>query len=64
MSFGLLKMFPTNYSFINHIYLIYMYKEDLTLNNFQRLIFYKTQPTNHLDLVIVLALHDDIFFSR
>ena len=43
----LLKMLPTNYSFTNPIYLIYMYKEDLTLNNLQRLICHKTtnQPT-------------------
>ena len=27
----------------NHIYLIYMYKEDLALNNLQRLICHKTQ---------------------
>ena len=31
----------------NHIYLIYMYKEDLALNNLQGLICHKTnQPTN------------------
>ena len=28
----------------NYIYLIYMYKEDLTLNNLQWLICHKTQP--------------------
>ena len=28
----------------NHIYLIYMYKEDLVLNNLQWLICHKTQP--------------------
>ena len=28
----------------NHIYLIYMYKEDLAFNNLQWLICYKTQP--------------------
>ena len=27
----------------NHIYLIYIYKEDLVLNNLWRLIFYKTK---------------------
>ena len=29
----------------NHIYLIYMYKEYLALNNLQWLICYKTNPT-------------------
>ena len=38
-SVSLLK-FP----FLNHIYLIYMYKEDLALNNLQWLICHKTQP--------------------
>ena len=28
----------------NHIYLIYMYKEDLPLNNYQVLICHKTKP--------------------
>ena len=28
----------------NHIYLIYMYKEDLALINLQRLICHKVQP--------------------
>ncbi len=30
--------------FTNHIYLIYMYKEHLALNNLQWLICHKTQP--------------------
>ena len=30
--------------FTNHIYLIYMYKEDLALNNLQWLICHKTRP--------------------
>ena len=30
--------------FANHIYLIYMYKEDLALNNLQWLIWHKTKP--------------------
>ena len=30
--------------FTNPIYLIYMYKEDLALNNLQWLICHKTQP--------------------
>ena len=28
----------------NHIYLIYMYKEDLALNNLQWLIYHQTKP--------------------
>ena len=31
----------------NHIYLIYIYKEDLALNNQQRLICHKTQPKDY-----------------
>ena len=38
-----LKLLPTNYSFTNHI--IYMYKQDLALDNLQCLICCKTQPT-------------------
>ena len=30
--------------FTNHIYLIYMYKEDLTLDNLQWLICHQTKP--------------------
>ena len=46
MSSGLFKMSSTNYLFTNHIYLMYMHKQDLALNNLQRLICHKTQPTN------------------
>ena len=46
MSSGLFKMLPTNYSFRNHIYLIYLYEQDLTINNLQELICHKTHPTN------------------
>ncbi len=35
---------PLNLTKPNHIYLIYMYKEDLALNNLQWLICHKTQP--------------------
>ena len=31
---------------LQNIYLIYMYKQDLALNNLQGLIYRKTQPTN------------------
>ena len=41
-----LKMLSTNYSFAN---IRLMYKQDLTLDNFQGLICHKTnQPTNQL----------------
>ena len=35
---------PLNPTEPNHIYLIYMYIKDLTLNNIQCLIYNKTQP--------------------
>ena len=45
MSSDLFKMFPTNYLFTNHIYSIYMYDQDLALNNLQGLIRIKNnQP--------------------
>ena len=46
MSTGLFKMLPSNYLLTNHKYLIYMYKNDLVLNNLQGLIRHKTQPPN------------------
>ena len=39
----------------NHIYLIYMYKEGLALNNLQWLICHKNQPTNQLHSTIKLS---------
>ena len=30
----------------NHVYIIYVYKEELALNNPQGLIWHKTQPAN------------------
>ena len=44
MNSNLFEMLPTNYSLTNHIYLIYVYKEDLALNNLQGLICHKTKP--------------------
>ena len=35
---------PSNPTKPNHIYLIYMYKEDLALNNLQWLICHETPP--------------------
>ena len=40
----------------NHIYLIYMYKEDLTLNNLQRLICHKTKPNKNLNLTLLFVI--------
>ena len=37
--------------FTNHIYLIYMYKEDLALNNLQWLICHKTQQNQIIYLI-------------
>ena len=46
MSFGSSKKLPRNYLFTNHIYLIYIHKQDLALNNLQGLIYRKKIPTN------------------
>ena len=35
---------PKNPTKENHIYLIYMYKKELALNNLQWLIYHKTHP--------------------
>ena len=37
--------------FTNHIYLIYLSKQDLALNNLQWLICHKTQPNQTLYLI-------------
>ena len=37
-------MLSPKYIYKSHIYLIYMYKQDMALNNLQMLIFHKTQP--------------------
>ena len=43
MNFGLFKNIYFQNVFTNYIYLIYMYKEDLALNNLQWLICHKTK---------------------
>ena len=43
MSSGLFKMLPKNYSFINNIYSIDMYKKDLALNNLPGLMGHKVK---------------------
>ena len=55
MSCGLFKMLPTNYFFINHIYLIYIYKEDLALYNLQTPN--KPQPTNQPTIYVCLYVY-------
>ncbi len=46
--YGMVDM-PQNTTKSNHIYLIYMYKEDLALNNLQWLIHHKSQiKSNHI----------------
>ena len=42
---------PQNTTKPNPIYLIYMYKEDLALNNLQWLICHKTQPNQIIYLI-------------
>ena len=42
MSSGSFKKWNLQNVFTNHIYLIYMYKLDLAINNLQRLICHKT----------------------
>ena len=44
MSLGSFKNVIKQNVYINHVYLIYMYKQDLALNNQQVLICYKTKP--------------------
>ena len=41
---------PSNQTKLNHMYLIYIYKEDLALNNLLGLICHKTKP-NHMYLI-------------
>ena len=47
MSPGLFKMLPKKYSFTNNIYLVYMNKQYLAMNNQQGLICHKRQPTKN-----------------
>ena len=45
------KMLPINYLLTNHIYLIYIYKDDLAFNNLQELICHKTKPKQARTLI-------------
>ena len=42
----------------NHIYLIYMYKEDLALNNLKKLICHKTNQTKSYVYIIYMYKED------
>ena len=47
------KLLSTNYLLTDNIYLIYMFKQDLVLNNLQGLICHKAQPIDpSMDLLI------------
>ena len=48
---------PQNPTEPNHIYLIYMYKEDLALNNLQWLIYGKTQPNKIIYIYIYIYIY-------
>ena len=59
-------MLPTKYSFTNHIYLIYMYKQDLAWNNLPGLICYKTLRTSLIPpamgwIILLLFFYKDGF---
>ena len=49
---------PYNPTKPNHIYLIYMYKEDLALNSLQWLICYKPNQTKSYILYIYMCKED------
>ena len=53
---------------LNHIYLLYMYKQDLALNNLQWLICHKTKQNQddgfYHTTMSFISLSDDIFKSK
>ena len=57
MSTCLFDMLPTKYSFLKFIYLMYMHKQDLALNNLQLLICHKIQTTKQPYLSIYLSIY-------
>ena len=46
---------PWNPIKTNHIYLIYMYEEDLALNNLQGLIYHKSKQNHHIFFIFVIS---------
>ena len=54
---------PKNPTKSNHIYLIYMYKEDLALNNLQWLICQKTQP-NQIIYILYIYIYIYIYIYK
>ena len=59
MSFRPLKILSTNSSFTIHIYLIYIYQQDLALNNLQGLIWHKAQLTKFIvaKFIVIILTH-------
>ena len=49
--------------FTNHIYLIYMYKEDLALNNQQGLICHKN-PTQPTPIYLIYMYKEDLVLNN
>ena len=47
-----------------YIYLIYMYKQDLVLNNLQWLICHKTKPNQITNIIIIIIIIIIILFLR
>ena len=58
MSSGFFKDYVTkNYLFLNHIYLICMYEQNLALNNLQGLVWHKqNQPINQVFSIISVLM--------
>ena len=54
---------PQNPTKPNPIYLIYMYKKDLALNNLQWLICHKTQP-NQIIYIPYISLKRILYYSH
>ena len=54
---------PLNLTKPNHIYLVYMYKEDLALNNLQWLICHKTQP-NQIMYIFIHMYKEDLALNN
>ena len=49
------------YKCVDKSYLIYMYKDDLALNNRQRLICHKTKPDLNLDQLTIKLYVNDLY---
>ena len=49
--------------FTNHVYLIYMYKQDLALNNLQWLVCHKTKPVGAKTLRFRIQINNYVSFT-